>query len=289
MRGAGCTINDYWDSRIDARVTRTRDRPLASGRLTPWQAGGWLVAQLGVGLAVVLGLNVWTVALSLAICPLVVVYPLMKRVTHWPQLVLGLCFNWGAVVGYTAGGGEVGWGVASLYGAGVAWTLVYDTIYAWQDVVDDRALGLGSTALWMGERTRAVLAGVGAVMVGLLGGVGWWEGMGGWYYGGVGGVAGHLVWQVWRLEVRDRGRCWQLFVSNRWLGWILLAAIVVDRWMAERDEGKERERAEAVRRSRETVWGKTGYEVIGELLLPGRVAEVANASPAGNGALAASR
>ena len=267
MRGAGCTVNDMWDGRIDAQVTRTRDRPLASGRLTYTQAGGWLAAQLGVGLGVVLSLNVMTVAWSFAIIPLVVIYPLCKRVMAWPQVVLGLCFNWGAVVGYTAGACELAVAtVVPLYTAGILWTLVYDTIYAHQDTVDDRALGLYSTALYFGEKTHVALGVIGGLMVAALGVVGWGEGMGGWYYVGVGGVAAHLIWQMSRLDVRDRAGCWRLFVSNRWIGWILLSAIVVDKWMMARDEVKEREREEKIRRSRESIWGKTGYEVIREFM-----------------------
>ena len=279
MRGAGCTVNDWWDARFDAQVARTRHRPLASGLLSTSQAAAWLVAQLSVGLAVVLALPLHTLALSFAIVPLTAVYPAMKRVTHWPQAVLGLCFNWGALVGYTAGGGALGWGAGALYGAGVCWTVLYDTVYAHQDAAEDRTLGLRSTALYFGERTAAVLAGVGAVMVAALGAVGWVEGMGGWYYAGVAGVAAHVAWQVGTLDVRDRARCWRLFVSNRWLGWILLAGIVVDRWMAPRDEGKETERAEAVRRGQETGWGNTGYQLLGELWRKQRTPQV-NAAPA---------
>ena len=292
MRGAGCTVNDLLDHHLDAAVARTHTRPLPSNLVTRRQAMGWLFAQLSISLLTVLSLNLTTIALSFAITPLVAVYPLLKRVTHFPQLALGLAFNWGAVVGYTAHTATLLPHVAvtlPLYAFGVAWTMVYDTIYAHQDVVDDEKLGLGSTALRWRERTRGWLAVMGVVMVGGLVGAGWGEGgMGWWYYGvGVGGVVAHLGWQLWRLDVRDRAMCWRLFVSNRWLGWILLAAIVMDRAMAERDEEKERQREDEVRKSRETMWGRTGYELLAELTRGDRQQQQLLLKPASASATAA--
>lgn len=133
MRGAGCTINDMWDREIDRQVERTRERPLASGELTQLDALVFLAAQLGVGAQVLLQLNGYSIGLGAASLGLVVVYPLMKRVTYWPQLVLGAAFNWGALLGWAAVHGEVLWSAcAPLYAAGVCWTIVYDTIYAHQ-------------------------------------------------------------------------------------------------------------------------------------------------------------
>lgn len=133
MRGAGCTINDMWDRKIDRRVERTRERPLASGELTQLDALVFLAAQLGVGAQVLLQLNGYSIGLGVASLGLVVVYPLMKRVTYWPQLVLGAAFNWGALLGWSAVHGQVLWSAcAPLYAAGVCWTIVYDTIYAHQ-------------------------------------------------------------------------------------------------------------------------------------------------------------
>lgn len=139
MRGAGCTINDMWDREIDRRVERTRERPLASGELTQLDALVFLAAQLGVGAQVLLQLNGYSIGLGAASLGLVVVYPLMKRVTYWPQLVLGAAFNWGALLGWSAVHGEVLWSACvPLYAAGVCWTIVYDTIYAHQVSVKDR-------------------------------------------------------------------------------------------------------------------------------------------------------
>ena len=266
MRGAGCTINDCWDRRFDARVARTRSRPLASGVLGLPQALGWLFVQLLGGLAVVLSFNLYTIALSFASVPIIAVYPLMKRVTHWPQLVLGLCFNWGALVGYTANTALlVPAATLPLYAAGICWTLVYDTIYAHQDTADDKQLGLRSTALYFHNHTAAILAAISAALLTALLVLGHTCEMGGWYYGTVAGVAVHLLWQLLSLDVTDRAGCWRLFVSNRWIGWLLLLGIAVDRWMAARDEVKEREREQLLAERRQQLWGKTGYEVLDEL------------------------
>ena len=266
MRGAGCTINDCWDRRFDARVARTRSRPLASGALGLPQALAWLFVQLLGGLAVVLSFNIYTIAWSFASVPIIAVYPLMKRVTHWPQLVLGLCFNWGALVGYTANTALLEPAATlPLYAAGICWTLVYDTIYAHQDTADDKQLGLRSTALYFHTHTPAILAAIAALLLSALLTLGYSQGMGVWYYGAVAGVAAHLVWQLRLLDVTDRAGCWRLFVSNRWIGWLLLLGLAVDRWMAARDEAKERERARLQEERRRQVWGKTGYELLGEL------------------------
>ena len=265
MRGAGCTINDCWDRRFDARVARTRSRPLASGALGLPQALGWLFVQLLGGLAVVLSFNVYTIAWSFASVPIIAVYPLMKRVTHWPQLVLGLCFNWGALVGYTANTALlVPAATVPLYAAGICWSLVYDTIYAHQDTADDKQLGLRSTALYFHQHTAAVLAAISALLVAALLLLGQMSDMGGWYYSAVAGVVVHLAWQLRSLDVMDRASCWRLFISNRWIGWLLLIGIAVDRWMAPRDEVKEREREQLLVEKRQQVWGKTGYEVLDE-------------------------
>ena len=155
MRGAGCTINDLWDRDLDSQVARTKTRPLAAGLLTPPQAIGWLAVQLSAGLGVLLSLQphteycFWWGAASL---PIVVAYPLMKRCFDYPQLVLGLCFNWGAFMGWAAVHGSVDYGIVlPLYASGVAWTIGYDTMYAYQDKEDDAKLGLRSTAITFGR------------------------------------------------------------------------------------------------------------------------------------------
>ena len=148
MRGAGCTINDMWDKDIDSRVTRTRDRPITSGQLTMFDALVFLGGQLGLGLLILLQLNWYSVLLGASSMGLVVLYPVMKRFTYWPQLVLGLAFNWGALLGWSAVNGACNWSVClPRYVAGISWTIIYDTIYDHQDKFDDIVLGIKSTAL----------------------------------------------------------------------------------------------------------------------------------------------
>ena len=153
MRGAGCVINDLTDRDLDARVARTRERPLASGRLGVPQALGFLALQLLVGLLVLLPLNGPAVGVALASLPLIVIYPLMKRITWWPQAFLGITFNWGALVGWAAATGGLAAPALLLYAAGFFWTLGYDTIYAHQDKADDALIGVRSTARRLGAAT----------------------------------------------------------------------------------------------------------------------------------------
>ena len=146
MRGAGCTWNDIVDRKVDARVERTRGRPLPSGEVTLRNALIWMVLQSLVGVAILFKLNKFAGGVALASLVLVAIYPTMKRLTSWPQVVLGLAFNWGALVGYAAVTGTLSWATVALYAGGVAWTMVYDTIYAMQDQRDDAVIGVGSTA-----------------------------------------------------------------------------------------------------------------------------------------------
>ena len=137
MRGAGCTWNDILDRKIDAQVERTRDRPLPAGEATVGQAVVWGIAQAAIGAIVLFSFNLNAIVVGLASLLIVAIYPLMKRVTSWPQVILGLAFNWGALLGWTAVRGQIEWPAVALYIGGVAWTLVYDTIYAMQDQRDD--------------------------------------------------------------------------------------------------------------------------------------------------------
>ncbi|SPO24635.1 related to COQ2 -para-hydroxybenzoate--polyprenyltransferase [Ustilago trichophora] len=169
MRGAGCTINDMWDVKMDRMVERTKTRPLASGDITQFQALCFLGIQLSIGLAVLVNLNLYSIALGASSLGVVVLYPLMKRITYWPQLVLGFAFNWGAMLGWSAVAGTVDWSVVlPLYAGSIFWTLVYDTIYAHQDKTDDVHAGVKSTALLFGEKTRPVLSAFSAGTIGLF-------------------------------------------------------------------------------------------------------------------------
>ena len=197
MRGAGCTINDMWDRDIDAKVARTKGRPLVAGELTQSDAWVFLSAQLGFGLLILLQLNWYSLVLGASSLGLVIVYPLMKRVTYWPQLVLGMTFNWGALLGWSATQGSVLWSAClPLYAAGVCWTIVYDTIYAHQDKVDDILLGIKSTAIRFGDSTKLWLSGFSTAMISGLITAGMvceqtWP-----YYTSLGVISAHLAHQV---------------------------------------------------------------------------------------------
>lgn len=169
MRGAGCTINDMWDVKMDRMVERTRTRPLAAGDITQFQALCFLGVQLNAGLAVLVNLNLYSIFLGASSLGVVVLYPLMKRVTYWPQLVLGFAFNWGAMLGWSAVAGAVDWAVVlPLYAGSIFWTLVYDTIYAHQDKSDDVHAGVKSTALLFADKTKPVLSAFSAATIGLF-------------------------------------------------------------------------------------------------------------------------
>ncbi len=232
MRGAGSTGNDIVDRDIDRAVARTRDRPLASRRVSTSQAAVFLVAQAMVGLAVLLCFNRYTVALGIAALLPVAVYPFMKRITHWPQFVLGLAFAWGALVGWSGTAGSLAWPAVALYAGAILWTMGYDTIYALQDIADDVGAGIGSTAIRFGAQVRGgvatlyllALAAIGAAFVGV--------GVGGWAWVGYAAFAAHLGWQVSRLRRDDTARALALFRSNRDAGLLLFAGLAVQAWMA---------------------------------------------------------
>src|SRR5580704_16941846 len=177
MRAAGCVVNDLWDRDIDRMVARTAGRPLASGALRPRQALAFLAVLLLVGLVILLQLNRLAQALGVASLLLVALYPLAKRVTWWPQLAMGFTFGFGAPLGYAAGANRLDGAWALLYGAAILWDLGFDTIYAHQDREDDALLGIGSSALVLGERTRPFLAACYAGMLGLLALAGWVRGL----------------------------------------------------------------------------------------------------------------
>ena len=232
MRGAGCTVNDLADREFDSRGARTAGRPIASGQVSVGRALAFLLLQLAVGLLVLIQFNPVTIALGAVSLPLVALYPFMKRVTHWPQLVLGFTFNWGALMGWAAVTGGLAWPAVALYGAGVFWTLGYDTIYAHQDKEDDARIGLKSLALRLGDGTKPWLAGFYGVTLLLLGAAGHFAGLG-WPYGVALLVAlAHLAWQVHAVDLDDPKDCLLRFRSNRDLGLIVLVGIALGRLAA---------------------------------------------------------
>lgn len=231
MRGAGCTYNDLVDRDIDGLVERTRLRPIPSGQVTTRQAKIFLVLQSLVGLLVLLQFNWFAIALGASSLLVVAIYPFMKRFTDWPQAVLGLAFSWGALMGWAAEFGRLDLAPVLLYVGGVAWTIAYDTIYAHQDKEDDAIVGVRSTALLFGPRTRIYLTGFfgTAVLLFLMALV--LAGAGPLAYAGLAGAALHMAWQVRRIDVADPDNCLMLFRANRTLGWILFAGLVADSFL----------------------------------------------------------
>ncbi len=232
MRGAGCTYNDIVDRDFDAKVERTRTRPIPSGQVSVRQAIAFMLALLCLGLAILLQLNWYAVALGAASLLLVFTYPLMKRITYWPQFVLGLAFNWGALLGWAAVAGGLGWAPAFLYIGGIAWTLGYDTIYAHQDKEDDILVGVKSTALQLGASTRPWLAGFYAAALALFAAAGLADGLGWPFYAALAAGAAQLAWQVIDVDLDDAADCLVKFKSNRYFGWILLAGLFADLLLA---------------------------------------------------------
>jgi 4-hydroxybenzoate polyprenyltransferase len=226
MRGAGCTLNDIADRHYDARVARTRLRPLPSGAVSVRQAILFLVFQLAVGAAILFCFNRLTILLGLAVLGLVGTYPFMKRITDWPQLFLGLNFNWGALIGWTAVTGALAWPPILLYLGGIFWTLGYDTIYAHQDKEDDLHIGVRSSAIALGSQTRPWLFVFYAGALSLWAAAGIAAGLGNWFWAGLVGSGLQLAWQAAQVATDDPGDCLAKFRSNRWVGWLMLGGIV---------------------------------------------------------------
>ncbi len=229
MRGAGCTWNDITDREFDAKVARTRTRPLPSGQVSLRQAFIFLALQCLAGLAILACFNRFAIALGAASLLVVLVYPLLKRVTYWPQIGLGLAFNWGALLGWAAVKGALAPAPLLLYLAGIAWTLGYDTIYAHQDKEDDALIGVKSTALKFGQRSKPWLYGFYAASLLLLAAVGRALDLAWPYQLGLALGAVQLFWQVSTLDLGDPDDCLAKFKSNRLFAWLILAGIAAAR------------------------------------------------------------
>jgi len=227
MRAAGCVVNDLWDRDIDRMVARTAGRPLASGMLRPHQALVFLAVLLVAGLAILLQLDRLAQALGAASLLLVALYPLAKRVTWWPQLMMGFTFGFGAPLGYAAGAGRLDAAWAVLYGVAILWDLGFDTIYAHQDREDDALVGVKSTARLFGEGTAPFLAVCYGGMVLLLALAGWLAGLRAVYYVALVLPAVLLGRQVAALDIDDPALCLRLFRANREAGLAVAAAILL--------------------------------------------------------------
>jgi len=228
MRGAGCTWNDLVDRDLDVLVERTRSRPIPSKQVTVAQATVFMMALALIGLLVLLQFNRFTVMTGLASLLVVAVYPFMKRITYWPQIVLGLAFSWGALMGWPAEFGRLDWPAFVLYAGSISWVIGYDTIYAHQDREDDLLIGIKSTALLFGERTAPMLTSFYAGAVVLIGIAGLMAGAGVIFVLGLIAFGAHLAWQVKRLDINDPGHCLKQFKSNRDAGLILFGAMLLD-------------------------------------------------------------
>lgn len=224
MRGAGCVINDLWDRKLDRQVDRTRTRPLASGAVTVPQALIFTAALLGVGLMILLQMNLVTILLGILSLVFVIAYPGMKRITWWPQAFLGLTFNFGALMGWAAVGGIVEFPALLLYTAGVFWTLGYDTIYAHQDIEDDMRVGIKSTALRLGARSRIWVARFYAACWLLLVAAFVSAGAGVLSYIALVFAGAHLWWQIRSWRTGDPASALKFFRSNRDFALIVLCA-----------------------------------------------------------------
>lgn len=229
MRAAGCVVNDMWDRDLDRQVSRTAGRPLAAGMLSMRQAATFLAGLLLVGLGILLQLNFHAQALGVASLLLVGLYPLAKRVTWWPQLVMGFTFGYGAPMGYVAATGRFDAAFVAIYAAAILWDLGFDTIYAHQDREDDALIGVRSTARLFGDRTRPFLAACYAATVVALAAAGWAAGLSGWFYAGLLLPAGLLARQVVALDIHDPALCLRLFRANREVGLAVGLAILLGR------------------------------------------------------------
>ena len=229
MRGAGCTWNDITDRHYDGRVARTRTRPIPSGAVSVRQAVLFMGLLLLAALAILATFNRFAILLGAASLIIVFTYPFMKRVTYWPQFVLGLAFNWGALLGWAAVTGGLALAPVLLYLAGIFWTLGYDTIYAHQDKEDDALIGLKSSALRLGARTRPFLFFTYGMTVLLMAAAGTLLGYGWAFRLALALAAAQLVWQAARARLDVPEDCLAKFRSNRLFAWIILAGIAVER------------------------------------------------------------
>jgi 4-hydroxybenzoate polyprenyltransferase len=228
MRGAGCTWNDITDRDLDAKVERTRSRPIPAGQVSVTQALIFLVAQALIGLAVLLQFNRFAIFTGIASLLIVAIYPFMKRITWWPQVVLGLAFSWGALMGFAAEFSRIDLVAIVLYAGSIAWVIGYDTIYAHQDAEDDALIGIKSTALLFGEKTKPALAAFYGLAVVLIAVALWLAAVHWPAWIGLAAFATHLAWQIRRLQIGNSALCLKLFKSNRDAGLLLFAGLLVD-------------------------------------------------------------
>lgn len=225
MRGAGSTYNDIVDRKLDARVARTRDRPLPSGQVSVRGAVLFVVLQCLIGLLVLLQFNAFAIALGFGSIGIVLLYPFVKRFFWMPQIVLGFAFAWGGLMGWAAVFGSLALPAVLLYFAAIAWTIGYDTIYALQDIEDDEIAGIKSSARLFGPRVRIAVGGFYVATIVLLAAALALIGAGIVAWIGLAAFAGHLAWQVIKIDAADGAGALKLFRSNRDAGLILFVGL----------------------------------------------------------------
>ncbi len=232
MRGAGCTYNDIVDRDFDGKVARTASRPIPAGEVSLKQAWAFLVFQCLIGLAVLLQFGAFAIGVGMASLILVAVYPFMKRVTYWPQAWLGMTFNWGALMGWAAVEGSLSLAPIILYVGAIFWTLGYDTIYAHQDKDDDALIGVKSSALALGEKTKPAIVVFYSLFIISLIGSGWVANVGLIYYISALIAGLQLCWQIVRTDINNPDVCLNIFRSNIGFGWIIFFGLIADLYIA---------------------------------------------------------
>ncbi|GEN28553.1 4-hydroxybenzoate octaprenyltransferase [Halovibrio variabilis] len=232
MRAAGCVVNDYADRHFDGHVKRTKNRPLATGRISETEAQLLFIALVAAAFVLVLLTNWFTVALSLGGVALAIIYPFMKRYTHFPQVVLGAAFSWAIPMAFGAVQGHVPLEAWLLFGANVLWTVAYDTQYAMVDRDDDLKVGIKSTAVLFGNADRLIIGLLQLATLGLLAWLGWRVALGGFFWLGLAAMAATFIHQQRLIYRRDRDACFQAFLNNFWSGLLIFAGIILSWWPA---------------------------------------------------------
>ncbi len=227
MRSAGCVINDYADRRFDAHVERTRNRPLASGRVSPREALILFAGLCLIAFALVLCTNTFTILLSTVGVALATLYPFSKRVTHLPQVVLGAAFGWCIPMAYAAQAGELTTQAWLLFAANLLWTVAYDTEYAMVDRADDLQIGVKSTAILFADYDRIAIGTLHALALALLLLIGWQSALGVTYFVGLAVAAVLVLRQMWMIRKRDRAACFQAFKDNNYVGMAVFAGLAL--------------------------------------------------------------
>ena len=230
MRSAGSTVNDIAERKFDGHVERTRFRPLASGQIGTRQALAFLVAELGLAASLLFYLTPYTRLVAICVLPLVFIYPLCKRFTHWPQAVLGAAFNWGMLMAWAEVAGYIPIGAELMWAGAIAWQIGYDTVYAYVDVNDDTRLGLKSTAILFGQRGKTGIGLFYALTIAAWSLGGWLSGMSPLYAIGMLVIAGHLAWQTWRMDLARPEVNYRLFLANILTGVMLAGAAFIGTW-----------------------------------------------------------